>query len=48
MKYVNMRKRDIKQFYVLPTFIISKNHIGRRYFLCWLYWTVEFNNTKNK
>lgn len=41
MKAVNMKKQDIKQFYVLPTFIIARNYLGRRYFLVWLWWSLE-------
>ena len=41
MKIVNMRKRDIKQFYVLPTIVVSKSYMGRRSFICWLFYSIE-------
>lgn len=41
MKVVNMRKGDIKQFYVLPSIIITRSYLGRRVFLAWLVWSIE-------
>lgn len=41
MKIVNMKNRDIKQFYVLPTVVVSRSYMGRRVFVCWLYISVE-------
>jgi hypothetical protein len=41
MKTIDMRKQDTKQFYVLPTIIISKNYLGRKVFLVWLNWCIQ-------
>lgn len=42
MKVIDMRRNDVKQLYVIPTFIISRSRIRRRVFFVWLWWSVEF------
>lgn len=37
-----MRSGDVKQFYVFPTVVISRNRMGKRTFLVWLHWSIEF------
>jgi len=41
MKFTNMRKKDVTQFYLLPTIIFSHSYLGTRVFLVWLFWSVE-------
>ena len=41
MKIVNLKKGPQSQFYLLPTLIVAKNYLGKRYFICWIYWSIE-------
>ena len=41
MKFVNLHKQEVKQFYVIPTTVIQKSYIRTRVFIVWLIWSIE-------
>lgn len=42
VKVVRMRNKPVSQCYLIPTVIITRNYMGRRYYVAWLYWCLEF------
>lgn len=41
MRLTDMRRREIRQFYLLPTLIIARNRVKTMNFIVWLYWCIQ-------